>query len=199
MTNFLLILGIVIIGCGYLLFLITYFFHKNKDNKKTSLDLVISSFNNNSINIIKSNSGIFSKYNIERKMIKLSDNTYDKNDNFSLGVATLLCGYAGIESKFLKVISKIFKEIKVISFLPVINIFCISICNSRLDFKIAIFLLIVVLIYLYFFDYLNSCVIENCKVNNNDVVCIVKSFSIINKMFFIGTLVEVIRFLILLF
>ena len=195
----LLYLGSCLIVAGYLYFIFTYLTNRNKVTKLNSLELVIKAFDNNSINIVEVKNRLFSSYNIDRGLVKLRSKTYDKNDNFSLAVASLLSGYANCKNKFLEIVGKLIREVRVISFLPILVFILIFSLSSVVDFKIGIFVLSLVLIYQYFFDILNATVIDNFNVKDEGILKVLKSFKLINSMFFLGTLIELVRFIIMLF
>lgn len=199
MMNVLLYTGVGLIIFGYLYFIFTYLTNKNKITKKNSLELVIKSFDNNSINIVEVKNKIFSSYNVERGLVKLTSKSYDKNDNFSLAVASLLSGYANNKNKFLTIVGKVIREVRIISFLPIVVAILVLSLSSIMDFKIGIFFLSIILIYQYFFDILNSQVLYNCSIKDEGILNVIKSFKTINSIFFLGTLIELVRFIIMLF
>ena len=197
--SILLYIGIGLIISSYIYFIYIYLTNKNKKTKQNSLDLVIKSFDNNSINIIEVKGRLFSSYNVDRGLVKLTSKSYDKNDNFSLAVASLLSGYANNKNKFLTIIGKIFREVRIISFLPIIVLILVLSLSSIMDFKIGIFFLSIILIYQYFFDLLNGKVIDDFKIKDEGILKVLKSFKLINSMFFLGTLIELVRFIIMMF
>lgn len=190
MNNLLLYSGIILIICSYLCFLILYIIERNKKVNDNSLELILKREDNSTINVIKDADSIFSKYNISRNMIKLADDSYDSNDLFSLSVSYILSGYAKCKNKLI-LVSKIFKEIKIISFLPVITILVALVCNSRYDSMIGLFVLGFILIYLYMIDLVNNELIDDYY--NDLVISSVKKIIVINKIFFIATLIIFIK------
>ena len=191
--------GAGLIAAGYLYFIYVYFTNRNKKTKKNSLDLIIKSFDNNSINFVEVKGRLFSSYNVERGLVKLTSRSYDKNDNFSLAVASLLSGYANNKNRFLIIVGKIIREVRIISFLPLIVLLLIFSLSSVMDFKIGIFFLIIILVYQYLFDLLNGKVVDDFNDKDEGILKVLKSFKLINSMFFIGTLIELVRYIVMLF
>lgn len=194
MNNILLYGGTVLTIFSYLWFIVLYFIGRSHKTKDNSLELILKRKGSNSINVIKSSDGIFSKYNINRSMIKLSDKSYDKSDLFSVAVSYILSGYAVLKDKFF-IISKVFREVKIISFLPIISVGIAFICNSRVDSMIGLVGLVVILIYLYMIDDINNNLIDNSKIDK-DIIVFTKKIIIINRLFFISTLIFSIKMLI---
>lgn len=191
MNNILLYSGIILIICSYLWFLILYIVGRNKKVNDNSLELILKREDKKAINVIKDADSIFSKYNISRNMIKLAGDSYDKNDVFSLAVCYILSGYAKCKNKFV-FISKFFREIKIISFLPFITILVGLVCNSRTDSMIGLCILGFILIYLYIIDSINNELLDDDKYNEL-VISLIKKIIIINKLFFLSNLIIFIK------
>ena len=103
--------GIILDIILYLMFFITYINNNNQKYSKTAQETVIDLLKENpNINVIKNNSQFFSKYNIKRKIVKLSNNTYDSSSYFSNAVASLLSGYELTKNKALSYLSYVFNE-----------------------------------------------------------------------------------------
>ena len=81
------------------MFFITYINNNNQKYSKTAQETVIDLLKENpNINVIKNNSQFFSKYNIKRKIVKLSNNTYDSSSYFSNAVASQYTFLASLDS-----------------------------------------------------------------------------------------------------
>lgn len=197
MNNILLYSGAILIIFSYLWFIVLYIMGRRYKTKDNSLELILKREGSSSINVIKSPDSIFSKYNTVRSMIKLSDKSYDKSDLFSVTVSYILSGYAVLKDKFF-IISKVFRNVRIISFLPIVSVGIAFICNSRVDSMIGLVGLVVILIYLYMIDDINNNLIDNSKIDNNIILC-TKKVIIINKLFFISTLIFSIKMLISIF
>ena len=142
--------GIILDIILYLMFFITYINNNNQKYSKTAQETVIDLLKENpNINVIKNNSQFFSKYNIKRKIVKLSNNTYDSSSYFSNAVAYLLSGYELTKNKALSYLSYVFNDLKVISLMPVIVITLSILVNNAMDAKIYTFFLAIILIYQY--------------------------------------------------
>ena len=197
MNNILLYSGAILTIFSYLWFIVLYIMGRRYKTKDNSLELILKREGSSSINVIKSPDSIFSKYNTVRSMIKLSDKSYDKSDLFSVTVSYILSGYAVLKDKFF-IISKVFRNVRIISFLPIVSVGIAFICNSRVDSMIGLVGLVVILIYLYMIDDINNNLIDNSKIDNNIILC-TKKVIIINKLFFISTLIFSIKMLISIF
>lgn len=197
MNNILLYSGAILTVFSYLWFIVLYIMGRRYKTKDNSLELILKREGSSSINVIKSQDSIFSKYNIIRSIIKLSDKSYDKSDLFSVTVSYILSGYAVLKDKFF-IISKVFKNIRIISFLPIVSVGIAFVCNSRVDSMIGLVGLVVILIYLYKIDDINNNLIDNSKIDKNIILC-TKKVIIINRLFFISTLIFSIKMLISIF
>ena len=80
-NTIILVISLSLVIYGYIKLLITYILNRDKKYKNKAYEVVIKLLDDeSSINLIESKESSFSKYNIKRKMVKLSENTYD-NDN----------------------------------------------------------------------------------------------------------------------
>lgn len=197
MNNILLYSGAILTIFSYLWFIVLYIMGRRYKTKDNSLELILKREGSSSINVIKSPDSIFSKYNTVRSMINLSDKSYDKSDLFSVTVSYILSGYAVLKEKFF-IISKVFRNVRIISFLPIVSVGIAFICNSRVDSMIGLVGLVVILIYLYMIDDINNNLIDNSKIDKNIILC-TKKVIIINRLFFISTLIFSIKMLISIF
>ena len=197
MNNILLYSGAILTIFSYLWFIVLYIMGRRYKTKDNSLELILKREGSSSINVIKSPDSIFSKYNTVRSMINLSDKSYDKSDLFSVTVSYILSGYAVLKEKFF-IISKVFRNVRIISFLPIVSVGIAFICNSRVDSMIGLVGLVVILIYLYMIDDINNNLIDNSKIDTNIILC-TKKVIIINRLFFISTLIFSIKMLISIF
>jgi len=198
-NKILLIIGIILISIAYINILILYLTNKNKNTKTTAQELSLKILDNEySINLIKSNESIFSKYNIKRNMVKLSSNTYDSSNYFSQSIASILSGYAISNSKYLNIIGKIFKELKFISFSPIIVIIISIFTRSSGDSRISIILLIIIAIYLYILNIINTDTISKLDIKKEEISKLLNTFNNTNTIFFISTLIEIIRLVVII-
>lgn len=199
LSNIVLYLGIILTIFIYIRIIITYITNTKNNNNITASELGIKILNNEySINLIKSKESIFSKYNIRRKMVKLSTNTYDSNNSFSLAIASLLSNYSIINNKSLNLIGKIFKEIKFITFSPIITIIASSLARNVGDSKLCMIILILIAIYQYMLNNINNEVIERTKDKDEKINKILKLFANTTTISFIVTLTQIIRLVIII-
>lgn len=198
LNKIILILGIILTTLLYIRIIISYIFNR-KENNITASELSLKILDNEYIiNLIKSKESIFSKYNIKRKMVKLSSNTYDSNSTFSLAVASILSAYSITNNKSLELIGKIFKEIKFISFSPIIAIIASSLSKNIGDAKLCMIILIAIAIYQYILNNINNEVIEKVKSKNQNINKILKLFASTTTLSFIITLTQIIRLIIII-
>lgn len=192
--DILMFLGIVIILFGYVRFGFVYLTKKRLIIKKSSLDYALEVFkDDNSIKIIESNNSYFSKYSIKRNIVKLSSNSYDKNDCFSVAVSYFFSLYASINNKYLELLGKIISSIKVISFAPIVVILVSIISSSSMDSKIGILVLSVIGVYQYMLDIINIEVVDKVSSKDKEINKLVLFFKQTNVLFFVATLIEVVR------
>lgn len=201
LDKILTLLVIVLIPIGYLILLFTYLTNKKKTKQEenNASNIVLNLLNNNSsINLIESKRSIFSKYNIQRKMVKLTSNTYDNNSYFSQAIASLLSGYALINNKYLELIGKIFNELKFTTFSPLLIIIINIFTNNIADAKIAVIILIIIAIYQFMLNDINNNAILEIKSKNIKVNKILNVMEKINTLFFVTTLIEILRLVIII-
>ena len=197
--DLLLISGIVIIIFGYVKFTIVYLIKRKQKINTNSLECALDLFkDDNSIKIIESNDSHFSKYNIKRDIVKLTSNSYDKNDAFSVSTTYFLSLYASSNNKYLELLGKIISNIKVISFTPIVVIFTSVICNTPMDSKIGILILLLLGAYQYMIDSINMEIVDNKIKDNEEVNNLVLFFKQTNALFFISTLIELVRLVMIL-
>lgn len=197
--DLLLISGIVIIIFGYVRFSIMYLIKRKHKIKTNSLECALDLFkDDNSIKIIESNDSYFSKYNIKRDIVKLTSNSYDKNDAFSVATTYFLSLYASSDNKYLELLGKIISNIKVISFTPIVVIFTSVICNTSMDSKIGILILLLLGAYQYIIDSINMEIVDKKLKDNKEVNKLVLFFKQTNRLFFITTLIELVRLIMIL-
>ena len=198
-SNILLIIIIIIVILGYLIIIFTYLLNKNKTKDITASDEVLNILNNdNAINLIEDSDSYFSHYNIKRNIVKLKSKTYNSKDIFSIAIASLLSGYSLAKNNLLNYVSYIFKELKFFSFSSIIAIIISYIVTNAGDSKIAIVIFILIAIYQYILNTLNTSAIE---IINNKEKNINKILNILNKtttIFFISTLILIIRLVVII-
>lgn len=193
-----LIISLALVIYGYIKLLITYILNKNKKYKNKAYEVVIKLLDDeSSINLIESKESSFSKYNIKRKMVKLSENTYDNDNIFRISVASMLSGYALSKSKYLQTLSTIFKELKVFSCSAIICIIISILTTNMGDAKINIVLISLIAVYQYILNLINIEALDNVYVSK-EVNGIMNTFNKVNNIFFISSLVQIARLVVIM-
>lgn len=152
--NILLLLSLIIILANYIQLLILYLNNKNKkESNLTGFDLAkeISS-NYDEINIVEANNITISKYNLRRNVLRLTPNSYNKTDLFTLAAISNLTGYSLLameKDQYLSNLSKIFKNIDNFNKSSLIALLISLFTNTITDAKLGIILLILILLYQY--------------------------------------------------
>lgn len=196
-SNIFLLLGIFVILFYYFKILIIYIINKDKKGKISGSENVRRILNDDTvINVVENKSLIFSKYNIKRKMIKLSSSDYDGQSYFIKAVTSLLSGYAISNSKYLNIISYVFKEIKFITFSPLISIVLSLFVYNVGDAKIGVVLLGIILIYQYMLVMINGEAFNN--ISNSKVSNSIKVFVDSYTAFFVGSLILMLRLIVII-
>lgn len=159
--NIILILSILIIAITYIKIIMTYLKNRTKKIENiTSFDLAKEITSNyDEINIVESKEINLSKYNLSRKVIRLTPKNYDKKDYFSLAISSQLSGYslASInKDKNLNLISYLFKNIDPIPKTPIVTVLISLFTNTITDAKIGIILLGIILGYQYLLIQINA-------------------------------------------
>ncbi len=191
--------GIILDIILYLMFFITYINNNNQKYSKTAQETVIDLLKENpNINVIKNNSQFFSKYNIKRKIVKLSNNTYDSSSYFSNAVASLLSGYELTKNKALSYLSYVFNELKVISLMPVIVITLSILVTNAIDAKIYILASIIVLIYQYIINNITMEATQKVNSSDNKLNNILNIFNKCSTLSFVITLTQILRMIIII-
>lgn len=197
-STLILTLAIVLSIYGYTKLVITYIKNKKIKYKSKSYETVIKLLDNeNAINLIESKESIFSKYNIKRKIVKLSENTYNNDNSFKVAVASMLSGYALSKSKYLEKISILFKELKVFSYSAIICIIISILTNNTGDAKFSIVLISLIAIYQYILNLINMEALEKIDVNKK-INEIMNTFNKVNSIFFISSLVQIVRLVVII-
>ena len=198
-SNIILILGIILIILGYLYLIILYVVNKNKKLDITAADQVENLLKgNDSINVIESKDNIFSSYNLKRRIVKLTTRMYESNSLFSVSVASLLSGYSLVNNKLINYFSYVFREIKYFSYTGIITIIFSFMVSNIGDSKLLIVIFFLIAIYQYLINSFNSEVMENIEVDK-DINRVINNISRVNTIFFIGTLLEMLRLVVIIF
>ena len=198
-SNVLLIISIILVILGYLIIIFTYLLNKNKTKDITASDQVLKILNDdNVINLIEDSDSYFSHYNIKRNIVKLKSKTYNSKDVFSIAIASLLSGYSLTKNNILNYLSYIFKQLKFFSFSPAITIIISYIVTNAGDSKIAIIILLLIAIYQYILNDLNTKALEVINIKDKDINKILNILTKTTTIFFISTLIQIIRLIVII-
>ena len=198
-SNILLMLLIFLILSSSIYILILYLYNKTKRCKTSGSELSLEILNDdNEIRLIESKDSKFSKYVIKRNMIKLSTKTYYNKDLFSCTVASLLAGYSTIKNKYFDILGKIFNNFRFITFSPIITIIINIAASYKTDAKIGTVILLIVCIYQYFLNDIHINVLDKLKEIPEEILNILNRIIILDKIFFISTLIGILRLVIII-
>jgi len=205
--NGLLLISIVVIIISYLRIILIYFSTKNKRVEDvTGFDVAKELTSNyNEINIVESKEINISKYNLKRKIIRLTNKNYESNNIFTLSISSFLAGYSLInlnKDKNIQTLSNILPNIDYLNKSALIALLISIFTNKAGDVKIGIILLIIILIYQYLIVEINNTSKEEItkplkkilsKKDYSLIETVQNSFLSLNKISFITTLVLIIR------
>lgn len=205
--NILLTISILIILTSYLRIILIYLKTKNiKSKNLTGFDLAKEITSNyNEINIVESKEINISKYNLKRRIIRLTNKNYEGNNLFTLAITSCLSGYslANInKDKYLQLLSNILPSIDCLGKSSILALIIAIMTNNAGDAKIAIILLIVLLVYQYLIILINSSSNEYTKKELKRIVSkkelsgieeILNSFLSLHTVSFITTLILILR------
>ena len=207
MNKILLIISIILISVAYIRIILIYLKTKNiKINDLTGFDLAKELTSNyDEINIVESNSINISKYNLKRRVIRLTPKDYNSNNIFNLSKITLLSGYSlmNISSdKYLSLLGRVLPNIDYLNKSSLIALFVSILARTTKDAKISIILLIIILIYQYLINEINimsknettNTLSSILKTNYyNKILQVEDIYLFINKISFITTLILIFR------
>ena len=207
LINILLLISIFLVLIAYLNIILKFIKTKNINiDNLTGFDLAKELTSNyDEINIVETRDINISKYNLKRKIIRLTNKDYNSNDINTLAKISLLSGYSLInlnKDKNIKCLSKIFKNIDYLNKSPILSLIISALAQSKGDAKIAIVLLVITSIYQYLINEINITSKEETtnklkyllKDNNYSLLeSIQNSYLSLNKISFITTLILILR------
>ncbi len=205
LKNLLLITALILSLFSYLYLLFQYLNNKHKKIEKyTGFDIAKEITNDyDNINIVESKEVYISKYNTKRKVIRLTKNTYNSNNFFSLAIALILSGYSKLDvskDKSIQLVSRVFNNLDFLDKSILISLLLSSITNSIGDSKILIIILIIISIYQYLLLDINEKIKEYVNDNNKILADNFKNINKImnkiiytRKLFFISNLILILR------
>ena len=207
MINLLLLLSIILVLVSYTRIILLYLKTKNiKLEDMTGFDLAKElTLNYDDINIVESKEINISKYNLKRKIIRLTNKDYNSNNIFTLSKTSLLAGFslANInKDKNIELLSKILPNIDYLNKTSLIALLLSILTNNIGDAKIAIIILIIILIYQYLINEINNISKEQTTNQLKELTKeknyllleqVQNSFLFLNKISFITTLILILR------
>lgn len=204
-NSLLLSISIILILMSYVRIILNFIKTKNiKNDTLTGFDIAKElTLNYDEINIVESREITISKYNLKRKIIRLTSKDYTSNDIFTLAKTSLLSGYALINTnKNIDLLSKILPSIDYLNKSSLIALIISLLTKSIGDAKIAIVLLIIILFYQYLINEINITSKEETtnhlkKILSNKEYNLLSnvqdSYLFLNKISFITTLILILR------
>ncbi len=203
MEFYLLTTGIIIILIGYSIIMIDYLKYKRQEHKKINgFDIAKKiTANYDNINIVESSEIWISKYHLKRKVIRLTNRIYSGTDEYSLAIATYLSSLSLSDNKYLNIISKIIPTIDFLNKSSLIMIISSYFMNTKGDAKIGIIIGVIILIYQYLYLQICSDTIATAQKKEpkkEKIIKIINHLYTSNTLFFISTLIFLLRFIIIL-
>lgn len=207
MINLLLIISIILILVSYTRIILIYLSTKSINiDDMNGFDLAKElTLNYDEINIVESKEINISKYNIKRRVIRLTPKDYNSNNIFNLSKIILLSGYSIINianDKYLSLLGRVLPNIDYLNKSSLIALFISILARTTKDAKISIILLIIILIYQYLINEINIMSKNETikqlntllKTNHyNKILQVEDIYLFINKISFITTLILIFR------
>ncbi len=152
-----MILDYIVMGFilgGYLYYILIVLGNRNKISEESSFNIIKDLIHNyNSINVIL-NEGIFTIYNIKRRVIKLSNKCYYGKSLSDVGISLMEAGISVIDNNKNREINffrRFFSNLKWLYVIPLVVIFIISEINTTEDGVILGFLIFISIYFMYMF------------------------------------------------
>lgn len=152
-----MILDYIVMGFilgGYLCYILIVLGNRNKISEESSFNIIKDLIHNyNSINVIL-NEGIFTIYNIKRRVIKLSNKCYYGRSLSDVGISLMEAGISVIDNnkdREINFFRRFFSNLKWLYVIPLVVIFIISQINTTDDGVILGFLIFISIYFMYMF------------------------------------------------
>lgn len=152
-----MILDYIVMGFilgGYLYYILIVLGNRNKISEESSFNIIKDLIHNyNSINVIL-NEGIFTIYNIKRRVIKLSNKCYYGRSLSDVGISLMEAGISVIDNnkdREINFFRRFFSNLKWLYVIPLVVIFIISEINTTEDGVILGFLIFISIYFMYMF------------------------------------------------
>lgn len=198
MKSYILVVGNILVLLGYTIMILLYVkFRKIKSKHITGFDQakdITRDYDN--INIIESREVFISHYYFKRDIIRLTPKMYYANDLFSLAVITFLSSISFVHDSYFR---RILSKVDYINKSPFVMVIISYFIHYKMDAYIGIVLGSIILFYQYFYLQLVAegvTVAKNKK--NQDIVKILEYFYKANTIFFISSLVFLLRFILII-
>lgn len=210
--NLLLLISIFIILISYLRILLSYLKTKNiKSKNLTGFDIAKEITSNyNEINIVESKEINISKYNLKRRIIRLTNKNYEGDNLFTLAITSCLSGYslANInKDKYIQLLSNILPSIDYLGKSSILALIISIMTNNAGDAKLAIILLGIILAYQYIIILINTTSNNYAKKELKKIISkkelstieeVLNSFLSLHTLSFITTLILILREILLI-
>ena len=203
MDFYLLILGIIIACLGYGIYIVYYFiYHKDLLKDINGFDMakeITSDYDN--INVVESQ-GLYSKYYLNRKVIKLTPRIYSSSDVFSLTLAAILSSISLLNNKYIKFMSRFLPFISFCDKSSIIMVILSLVFYSKGDARIGIIFGIIILVYQYcyrqiIYDSVDVCR-DKIKIKKEEFSIIMERICSSHTLFFVSSLIFLLRFILII-
>ena len=195
--------GLILAGyIGYILLVLVN--RKNKIDKVDGFNITKDILNEyDSINIIE-NTGIFTVYNIRRKVIKIASKAYYGNSVSDISLPLIESGISVIDNgknKFINFFKNLIPNLKLIYILPILLVKLSIIQGGTTDAKAMIVFTVICIIIGYqlisikneVLDWINKKLKKNKNIDNNKITNFISKVILLDKFIFFGELVIIIR------
>lgn len=206
MLNVLLYLSTGLIIFVFIFYMLLVLFSKNNDLDNTGFDIsneLLSSYDG--IKIIFSK-GLFSYYDIKRKIIKLNQKCYYGKSISDISISLIETGSFISDSKgnkFIELCRKIIPSLKILYILPIVSVFISCSTYSINDSKLSMF--IILLFVILHFSIINlkketqDLILEQKIELKNKIMSFVKLLISLDYLILFGYILMMFRFVMIIF
>ena len=192
--------GLIIIA--FLWYILLVLLNNKKITDSTGFNItkdILSEYD--SINIVE-NKGIFTFYNLRRKVIKIASKRYYGNSLSDVAIPLMEAGISATGNKYLDILSKVISSLKKIYVLPIIMLILNESTYNLGDARIAIPLVIICAFVSYItidiknnaYLWLEEHINKKIKIDKAMVLKYINQIIMVDKLIFFGELVMIIRF-----
>ena len=206
MLNVLLYLSTGLIIFVFIFYMLLVLFSKNNDLDNTGFDVsneLLSSYDG--IKIIFSK-GLFSYYDIKRKIIKLNQKCYYGKSIMDISISLIKTGSFISDNKgnkFIELCRKIIPSLKILYILPIVSVFISCSTYSINDSKLSMF--IILLFVILHFSIINlkketqDLILEQKIELKNKIMSFVKLLISLDYLILVGYILMMFRFVMIIF